>query len=576
MDSSSPSAPAPLVANGMDARIELAGGQLRIHRSGLMGLLITLLGHGDGLGEKTIPVQRLSSVEIVRTFVFGIFCFEYLRLSYPGGPESGGRPWRDIMLENVVVMGLFDNRAFYALKEAIEREMARSGPHDEGSPAQTPTAPAPAAIVTPELPARSAWPQRTGQWLAGIYAGVAARSGSGAGRWRRRGAFLALILGLFAAAVWLSSRGVDRREGTTAAETGFVDRLLFQLNVDGRRQVTWGSGDTLLYRATVRGRDLDAFVEANRLQAERLRDHVEREFRDRLAVELEPVFVDVDRRVSEYGEWVFNWWTSYILMVRGVGAIWHQLTSNGQQSFEQAVERVMADAIKERFIEIVLPPERFRPALQRAVVRATAGTARALQDACEDTRQRFLAVLATPGSTVERRLGDGTWVPGRDALERSAVAANCSTSGDMLERTIAELQTAVASTFGNTGAIDDVAIRITRPAVTTLVSAGLSASSLAAIATGIGIPAALVATPAMAAVLTKSAFTLVDLMLSELDEALNRVSFEAVVRDAVGRARLEFEQVSQKAVREAVNREIAVLQAEPLRLPRPAPASPGG
>jgi len=116
-----------------------------------------------------------------------------------------------------------------------------------------------------------------------------------------------------------------------------------------------------------------------------------------------------------------------------------------------------------------------------------------------------------------------------------------------------------------TGAIDDVAIRITRPFVTTMVSAGLSASSLAGLATAIGIPAALVATPAMAAVLTKSAFTLVDLMLSELDEALNRESFETAVHDAVARARSEFERAAGQALRQALELEFDDMGLRPQR-----------
>jgi hypothetical protein len=568
MSSSLATLPDTLIARGMDARVELVAGQVRIHRSGLMGLLITVLGHGDGLGEKTIPVRLLASVEIVRTFILGVFCFEYLRLSYAGSPERGGSAWRDAMLENVVVMGLFDNRDFYALKAAIEREMEEirryGGPMDPGPDSAAPAPAGPPATREP-------WSVRAGRWAANTYGGVVGWSGASPRRWWKgtAAAGLAAILGL--GWVWFSKDDAAR-----SGSPAFVDNLSLRFITNGTRQVTWDAGGGVIYRATVRGRALDDFVEFNRVWADERRRQLDASFQERLAIELEPVFADVEKRISEYGEWVFNWWTSYILMVRGAGAIWSEVANGGEKSLEEIVERVMADAIKERYIEIVLPPERFRPALQKAVVRASAETAQELKQACLDMLDRFRTVVTEQGAGVELQASDGTWAVDRDWRRRLTGDVYCPTPSQTVNATVADLQTAAESTFGNTGAIDDVAIRITRPVVTTIVSAGLSASSLAAVATGIGIPAALVATPAMAAVLTKSAFTLVDLMLSELDEALNRTAFEAVVRGAVARARIEFEQTVHGALRAAVVRELGVMGIEPLRQSRPGPVPASG
>ena len=65
-------------------------------------------------------------------------------------------------------------------------------------------------------------------------------------------------------------------------------------------------------------------------------------------------------------------------------------------------------------------------------------------------------------------------------------------------------------------------------------------------------------------------------MLSELDETFNRASFEAVVREAVTRARSEFEQLAHQAMRGAVDSELDVINMRPARLSREGPARAGG
>ncbi|MBI3707065.1 MAG: hypothetical protein HY246_05230, partial [Proteobacteria bacterium] len=141
----------------MGARVEIVGSQVRIKRNGLLGLLITLFGLGDGLSEKTIPIHRISSIEIVRTFAFAVFCIEYIRFSFPGSPEAKGSDWRDAMLEHTVMMNLFDNRKFYEMKETIEREMEAIRRGD--------APPDPDDGVVSPGPAGPAAPAAAAQWL---------------------------------------------------------------------------------------------------------------------------------------------------------------------------------------------------------------------------------------------------------------------------------------------------------------------------------------------------------------------------------------------------------------------------
>lgn len=544
-----------LAAHGMGARVQIVGSQIHIKRDGLFGLMTTLLGMGDGLAEKTIPIQRLSAVEIVRTFAFGVFCIEYIRFSYPGSPESKGSDWRDAMLEHTVMMNLFDNREFYALKDLIEREMEDIR-HGNGAGGATFAAPPPGSRPRSDEPRAPTWQARLLGWFRAAMGPLARRMPGGE---RGLAAIAIGVVALMASLSWVSLRPPARSDALPSqamAGSGGTNYFLPLLGVDTRRMISWDGPGAVRYRATVSGRSYENFLAQARARASTVRASAEAKFGERLNEEMRPVFADVEARVPDYGEWVFNWWTSYILLVRGLGAIWDQVANGSEQGLEEIAQNVMADEIKARYIQIVLPPDEFRPALRTAVASAVEAARSELRQACDELRLRFAAFLLENAGAVEFQTAANSWAPDRGWGARVSENRLCPSAGRHLDAAAADLEAGYDETFGVTGAIDDVAIRITRPFVTTIVSAGLSASSMAGIAVSLGFPPALVATPAMMAVLTKSAFTLVDLVLSQLDETLNRANFEAVVRDAVARSRTRFEANATRTTREAVAREL--------------------
>lgn len=570
----SPSAlPKPrLVVDGMGARIEVVGSLVRIKRDGLFGLLITLFGAGDGLSEKTIPIHRMSSVEIVRSFVLHIFCIEYMRFSFPGSPSSAGADWHDTMLEHTVMMNLFDNREFYALKELIEREMEDIRRGNGGATSAAPVDPDPGpepepAPVAPE----PAWRARLRGWAQAIAGPLVRRVPGGS---RGLAAIALAVVALVGSLSWVSQ--MPLRGGAPVEEAALpgvlsVEDVLPLLGVDNRRTITWEGAGGVAYRATVRGRAYESFLADARRRVAAVGGRAEARFQERLADELKPIFAEVEARIPDYGEWVFNWWTSYILLVRGVGAIVDQVAGGTEQSLEQVTQRVMADEIKARYAQIVLPPDEFRPALRQAVAGAVAAARTELRQACDEFRLRFAGFLIEHAQVVEFQTSAKGWAPDQGWQARVAENRPCAAAGRRLEAAVADLEAGYDATLDATGAIDDVAIRITRPFVTTVVSAGLSASSMAGIAVSLGFPPALVATPAMAAVLTKSAFTLVDLGLSQLDETLNRASFEQAVGEAVARSRAAFERSAVAAAHAAIGRELDDLGLAPRQVSsRPA------
>lgn len=106
-----------LVAIGIGGRIELMGEQIRLIKGGVFGHAVELLWLGYGVSEKTIPVREIAAVEIVKP----LFLPDFIRFSYPGSPSQTGNYVEDALAENALIMSWFDNRAFYRLKEWLDR-----------------------------------------------------------------------------------------------------------------------------------------------------------------------------------------------------------------------------------------------------------------------------------------------------------------------------------------------------------------------------------------------------------------------------------------------------------------------
>jgi hypothetical protein len=106
-----------IVAFGIGGRIELTSEQIRLRKGGVFGHAVELLWLGYGVTEKSIPVRTISSVEIVKPLVMPNF----IRFSYPGSPRQTGDYIADALAENALLMGWFDNRAFYRIKAWLER-----------------------------------------------------------------------------------------------------------------------------------------------------------------------------------------------------------------------------------------------------------------------------------------------------------------------------------------------------------------------------------------------------------------------------------------------------------------------
>lgn len=111
-----------LVADGIGGRLEVTEEQVRLLKGGVFGHAVELLWLGYSVGEKSMPVRTITSVELVEP----LFLPNFIRFSYPGSPPLTGSYFRDALAENALIMGWFDNRPFYRIKAWLERWPHRS------------------------------------------------------------------------------------------------------------------------------------------------------------------------------------------------------------------------------------------------------------------------------------------------------------------------------------------------------------------------------------------------------------------------------------------------------------------
>jgi hypothetical protein len=107
----------PLVAHGLGGHLELTEDTLTIVKGGALAQLLDVLWIADGMMEKTIAVDAITSVEIVRALVLP----DFIRVTYATSPPQTGHYLDDALAENALMMNLIDNRTFYEIRDRIIR-----------------------------------------------------------------------------------------------------------------------------------------------------------------------------------------------------------------------------------------------------------------------------------------------------------------------------------------------------------------------------------------------------------------------------------------------------------------------
>jgi hypothetical protein len=274
-----------------------------------------------------------------------------------------------------------------------------------------------------------------------------------------------------------------------------------------------------------------------------------------LRTSIAPVFREVEARVPYYANWVFDWWTSWILLGRAFGWTWHALTDGPILTLPDRVQASLVDAVQQQFNALVLEPGITEAKLKPAIDRSRAAAHDVLMRSCRNYQDALGGFVRHEARRVERFDGAQGWAPD-PAWDPDKVAFRpvCPTADPAEETAMRPQLAASLMAMSGGGPVDDVILRMARPFATKLISFVVLPIIVTALIGGLvlplfgllpniisGVVTGIITGAAGALIIGFSASASVDWLLNRTDEALSRPQFEADVRDAVVAAEADFE-----------------------------------
>jgi hypothetical protein len=311
--------------------------------------------------------------------------------------------------------------------------------------------------------------------------------------------------------------------------------------------VLWRDGSGVLRRAGIDTARYDAFVAAARRQMDEDQRSLAAARGDRLRAELAPLFEQIDNQVSGYADWVFDWWTSWILLGRTFEWTGRGLTTGSPLTLPDRVQAKLVGTVQHQFITRVLEPRALKPQVDAALHGAVVAMRQDLLADCAKYQQSFADFIRSAARQVERQDPAQGWITD-PSWDRSAATFQsiCDRLGKIDEAALRDQFPVLLELKANDSPVNDVILRLARPFATKLISFVVLPVIVAAILGGILLPLFGQLPSVLANVITGmltgavgalliglAASASVDWLLNRTDAALNRPGFEADVRKAI-------------------------------------------
>jgi len=332
------------------------------------------------------------------------------------------------------------------------------------------------------------------------------------------------------------------------------------------RIVAWTGADAGQRRARVPEDALRAFL-AERAEAdERARRAAARGIEAAMARALRPVLADAEERMAAFVDWVFDWWTAYILLGQTAGSVATTGMARPDAALAAAAPALNA-RVAEAYRRLVLAPAATDRRLRGASIAADRAARAALHAECVLALEAASAFLARHARAVES--GDGAADRPRLAASREpppGTAAHGIDPGSRCARLVpgtdlaalAAAPPTAAAAFGPGPGADFLAPRLARPVLTTAATTALR----------IAVPA--VGTAVVLGGITISgiaAGTGIDYGLNEMDEGVHRARFAAEAERSLRAATDAFEAAFAARHRAAAEGLLEAIRAELPRAP---------
>lgn len=318
---------------------------------------------------------------------------------------------------------------------------------------------------------------------------------------------------------------------------------------------SWRDGVGVLRRAGVDTAAYEAFVADEQSQIDDNQRLLALARASRLRTELAPVFEQIDNRVSGYADWVFDWWTSWILLARTFEWTGKAVTSGPLLTLPDRVQAQLVGAVQQQFVTRVLEPQTLEPQIDAALHAALVAMRKDLLVDCAKYQQSLADFIRGAARQVERRdpaqgwLPDPEWKPATAAFEPL-----CDQVGAIDEKSLRAEFPILLEPKAIDSPVNDVIVRMARPFATKAISFVVLPVIVAAILGGILLPLFGQLPSVLANVITGvltgavgaliiglSASASVDWLLNRTDAALNRPGFEVSVRKAIVAMEGDFE-----------------------------------
>jgi hypothetical protein len=389
-----------------------------------------------------------------------------------------------------------------------------------------------------------------------------------------------LVGGIAAAAAYgLLDRGRDTappRPGLAAAPPPAAVAQAGVATNGAQVVIGWAGRDGAQYRTTVDSLRYQEFAAQRQQQGEQERQQLVDAATSRARAALFPIFEEIEARVPEFGNWVFDWWTSWVLLGRSIGWVWEGLGDGPLLTMPDRVQERLVLEIEQQFDQLVLQPEATDPRLTAALDRIRAALSEDLAQQCRRYEMFLRTFIIREARRIEKRMTGGDWaaVSAREALSLPP-AATCAAEGRTEEFHVVELMKLRQERTAD-DPVNAVILRMSRPFATKLISYVILPAILTGLIGGLVLPllgilpnflsgalAGLITGAAGAAIIGFSASTSVDWFLTREDERRNRAGFEVQVRRAVIVSRDAFEARIVEVQRRSIERQIRALIESP-------------
>jgi hypothetical protein len=329
-----------------------------------------------------------------------------------------------------------------------------------------------------------------------------------------------------------------------AAEPPSVPRTIF----------LWRDDQGVLRRTAVDSARYDEFVAAEQRQIDEDGRAMAAARSSRLRAALAPLFAEIDERVPGYADWVFDWWTSWILLARTFRWTWDDFMTGPPFELPDRVQTQLVAEVREQFVGRVLEPQALGPSFDATLDASLAAWREELAAGCGKYQRALAQFVRREATQVERQDAAQGWLPD-SSWDRAAAGFRplCDPAEAVGE---AALRPEFPRLFELTAAdspVNDVILRLARPFATKLISFLVLPIVVAAVLGGFLLPlfgllpnvlanvvTGILTGAAGALVIGFVASTAVDWVLSRTDAALNRAGFEASVHKAVSAAEQDF------------------------------------